>query len=483
MRLVRESSDKANFVDFAHRMRHILPQMALSYHSFRIWIHRRLALEIFCSYANPTKDSLMFKLHTPLARMKAVASGLLLMAAALYVTALELAHAQPVFAGYLKAFSEAAMVGAIADWFAVTALFRRPLGLPIPHTAIIPRNKARIGANLGEFICTHFLSREQVLAKVGEFDTAKRLAEWLSNPAHATAFSNLSLRLAGHSVGALRDERVSQFVRSTALARLEQVDLACISGQLLEVLTDDGRAQEVLEGVLDQIDLMMQSEATQKRIADLIAAELDILRFNIFGKEISFSGVAGTWTSDKLVKRISTVISEVNEDPEHELRKHFDEQLLALVAKLKDDPAFRLRASQLRAQLILHPALHSYLTGLVDSVVDWFEADIHSDQSTLRQQLNAGVLKLGEALSEDAAMQSWINEQVLALAGPMVERYRAQIGDYIRERIEQWNEEELVEQLEAHVGRDLQFIRINGTLVGGLVGVLIHVGTQVFVHG
>lgn len=108
----------------------------------------------------------------------------------------------------------------------VTALFRRPLGLPIPHTAIIPRNKARIGANLGEFICTHFLSREQVLGKVGEFDTAKRLAEWLSNPAHATALSNLSLRLAGHSVGALRDERVSQFVRSTAFARLEQIDLA-----------------------------------------------------------------------------------------------------------------------------------------------------------------------------------------------------------------------------------------------------------------
>ena len=443
----------------------------------------------------------MFKLDTPLARMKAIASGLLLMAAALYVTALELAHAQPVFASYLKAFSEAAMVGAIADWFAVTALFRRPLGLPIPHTAIIPRNKARIGANLGEFICTHFLSREQVLAKVGEFicthflsreqvlakvgefDTAKRLAEWLSNPAHATALSSLSLRLASHSVGALRDERVSQFVRSTAFARLEQIDLARMSGQLLEVLTDDGRAQEVLEGVLDQIDLMMQSEATQQRIADLIAAELDILRFTIFGKEISFSGAAGTWTSDKLVKRISTVISEVNEDPEHELRKHFDEQLLALVAKLKDDPAFRLRASQLRAQLIQHPALHSYLTGLVDSVVDWFEADIHSDTSTLRQHLNAGVLKLGEALSEDPAMQSWINEQVLALAGPMVERYRAQIGDYIRDRIEQWNEEELVEQLEAQVGRDLQFIRINGTLVGGIVGVLIHVGTQVFVHG
>lgn len=424
----------------------------------------------------------MFKLHTPLARMKALASGLLLMAAALYVTALELAHAQPVFASYLKAFSEAAMVGAIADWFAVTALFRRPLGLPIPHTAIIPRNKARIGANLGDFICTHFLSREQVLAKVSEFDTAKRLAECLSAPANASALSGIAVRLAAHGVGALRDERVRQFVRSTAFARLEQIDLARMSGQLLEVLTDDGRAQEVLEGVLDQIDLMMQSEATQKRIAELIAAELGYSPVNLFGKEISFAGMAGTYTAEKLVKRICNLISEINKDPEHELRKEFDEQLLTLVAKLKDDPAFRLRASHLRAQLIQHPALHSYLTGLVDDVVDWFDADIHSDTSTLRQHLNTGALKLGEALSEDAAMQNWINEQVLTLAGPMVERYRAQIGNYIAERIEAWNEEELVEQLEAHVGKDLQFIRINGTLVGGLAGLVIHVGTQILVR-
>lgn len=421
----------------------------------------------------------MFKLQTPLARMKAVAGGLLLMAAALYVTALEMVHVHPVFAGYLKAFSEAAMVGAIADWFAVTALFRRPLGLPIPHTAIIPRNKARIGKNLGDFICTHFLSREQVLAKVSEFDTAKRLADWLSQPANATALSGLAVRLAGHGVGALRDERVRQFVRSTAFARLEQVDLARMSGQLLEVLTDDGRAQEVLEGVLDQVDELMQSESTQKRIADLIAAELDILEFSLFGKQISFSGLAGDWTSEKLVKRISVVITEVNKDPEHELRKAFDKQLHAFIAKLKDDPAFRLRASQLRSQLIQHPALHDYLTSLVDDVVNWFETDIRSDASTLREHLNNGALKLGEALSEDAAMRGWINEQMLIAAGPLVERYRAQIGHYIAERIEAWNEQELVAQLEAHVGKDLQFIRINGTLVGGLVGVVIHGGTQV----
>ena len=269
----------------------------------------------------------MLKLDSPLARMKAIASGLFLLAAALYVAALMLIHSHPVLGGYMKAFSEAAMVGAIADWFAVTALFRRPLGLPIPHTAIIPRNKARIGANLGDFICTHFLSREQVLQKVSEFDTARRLAQWLSKEDNAAVLSGLAVKLAGHGIGALRDERVRQFVRSTALARLEEVDLAKMSGQLLEVLTDDGRAQEVLDAVLNQVDISLQGEATKKRIADVLATEFEFLRFNVFGKELPLHNVAGNWSSAKLVERISDVISEVNHDTEHPLRKHFDQQL------------------------------------------------------------------------------------------------------------------------------------------------------------
>jgi len=424
----------------------------------------------------------MLKLDSPLARMKAIASGLFLLAAALYVAALMLIHSHPVLGGYMKAFSEAAMVGAIADWFAVTALFRRPLGLPIPHTAIIPRNKARIGANLGDFICTHFLSREQVLQKVSEFDTARRLAQWLSKEDNAAVLSGLAVKLAGHGIGALRDERVRQFVRSTALARLEEVDLAKMSGQLLEVLTDDGRAQEVLDAVLNQVDISLQGEATKKRIADVLATEFEFLRFNVFGKELPLHNVAGNWSSAKLVERISDVISEVNHDTEHPLRKHFDQQLGALMHKLKEEPAFRLRAAQLRAQLVQHPALHSYLTDMVDDVVTWFEQDVVRGDPTTRQRLEEGSRKLGQALSEDALMQGWINDRILAMAGPLVERYRSEIGRYIAERIEAWNENELVEQLESHVGKDLQFIRINGTLVGGLVGVIIHLGTQLILQ-
>jgi len=416
----------------------------------------------------------MFKLQTPLSRMKAVATSLLLVAAALYVTALALMPTYPGFAGYLRAFSEAAMVGAIADWFAVTALFRRPLGLPIPHTAIIPQNKARIGANLGNFICEHFLSREQVLQKVTEFDTARRLAAWLSKADNAAALSGIAVKLASHGIEALRDERVRQFVRNTAIAKLEQVDLAKISGQLLEVLTDDGRAQEMLDEVLDQIDRSLQGEAMQQRIAELLAAEFNFLRWRVFGKELSLHNIAGNWSAERVVKRISSVISEVNQDPDHPLRAHFDEQLHSLVRKLKEDPAFRVRAAQLRAQIIQHPALHGYLTGLVDDLVDWFETDIHSEDSELRHRLGQGARKLGTALAEDSEMQAWINDQILLMAGPLVERYRAAIGRYIAERIEAWDEDELVEQLEGQVGKDLQFIRINGTLVGGLVGVTIH---------
>jgi uncharacterized membrane-anchored protein YjiN (DUF445 family) len=265
---------------------------------------------------------------------------------------------------------------------------------------------------------------------------------------------------------------VRHFVRGTALARLEQVDLARISGQLLEVLTDNGRAQEMLDELLGHMDVWMQGEATQQRIAGIISSELDVLRFDFF------RSLAGNWSSKKLVKRLSEVISEVNQDPDHPLRQHFDEQLSELVRKLKQESAFRLRADQLRAQMIGHPALHAYLTGLVDDVVNWFEEDIAQENSELREHLGKGARKLGEALSQDLPMQAWINDQILAMAGPLVERYRSEIGRYIAERIEAWNDEELVEQLESQVGKDLQFIRINGTLVGGLVGVLIHLATE-----
>ena len=415
--------------------------------------------------------------NSPLARMKAIALGLLLLAAALYALATHLAAAQPAW-GYLAAFAEAAMVGAIADWFAVTALFRHPLGLPIPHTAIIPRKQARLGRNLADFICTHFLATPQVMAKLEAFDAAARLAGWLRQPSNAEALGGQLVGVARYGVGALRDERVRQFIQRSATAKLREVDLACVAGQLLDMLTHERRHQAMLDELLAQLDLLLQDEAVQERIAAGLSSEFSALRFRLFGKDIGLDEKAGQWSADKLVRRVSALIGEISRDERHELRDKFDACLARFIDKLKDDPGFRLKGEQIREQLLAHPAVAGYLRELWDDLVDWLQADLAAPDSTIRRRLIRLCLRLGEALAGDAAMRRWLNDQLLDVAPTLVERHREDIRRYIAERVEKWNSAELVAQLEHNVGKDLQYIRINGTLVGGMVGLVLHSVTR-----
>ena len=417
--------------------------------------------------------------NSPLARMKAIALGLLLLAAALYALATHMVAAHPAW-GYLAAFAEAAMVGAIADWFAVTALFRHPLGLPIPHTAIIPRKQARLGRNLADFICTHFLSTPQVLAKLEAFDAAARLAGWLRQPSNAEALGRQLVGIARYGIRALRDERVRRFIQRSATAKLREVDLAGLGGQLLDLLTHERRHQAMLDEVLAQLDALLQDEAVQQRIAAGLSSEFSALRFRLFGKDIGLDEKAGQWSADKVVRRVSALIGEISRDDQHELRGKFDTCVASVIAKLKADPDFRLKGEQIREQLLAHPAVAGYLRGLWDELVDWLQADLADADSTIRRRLIKLSLRLGEALAADEAMRRWLNDQLLEVAPSLVERHREDIRRYIAERVEKWNSDELVAQLEHNVGKDLQFIRINGTLVGGMVGLVLHGLTRLF---
>jgi uncharacterized membrane-anchored protein YjiN (DUF445 family) len=409
--------------------------------------------------------------------MKAVALGLLLLAAALYALA---THLLPSHAGwgYLQAFAEAAMVGAIADWFAVTALFRHPLGLPIPHTAIIPRKQARLGRNLADFICTHFLATPQVMAKLEAFDAAGRLAGWLRQPSNAEALARQMVGVARYGINALRDERVRQFILRSATRRLRQLDLARLGGQLLDMLTHERRHQAMLDELLAQLDALLQDERVQQRLAAGLSSEFSALRFRLFGKDIPLDEKAGQWSADKVVRRVSELIGEISRDPQHELRGHFDACVVRFIERLKEDPAFRLRGEQIREQLLAHPALVGYLRQLWDDLLDWLQADLGAADSTIRRRLLRLCLRLGEALERDVAMRRWINDQLLEVAPALVERHREDIRRYIAERVERWNSDELVAQLELNVGKDLQYIRVNGTLVGGMVGLGLHALTS-----
>lgn len=403
--------------------------------------------------------------------MKLLAGTLLLLAALLYLLARSRLDSGP-FWGYLAAFSEAAMVGAIADWFAVTALFSKPLGLPIPHTAIIPRNQVRIGQKLSDFIVTHFLSTQQVMAKVQEMDIAGAVARWLGNKDNVAALARQLAGVGRFGLHALREPQVQGFFENTLLARLRKVDLAPLLGEVLEVLTEEGSHQAMLDELLVRLHKAMAKESTQELVARAIGAEISALRYLGLGDMVS------GWSAKKVVRAIRHLLVEVAEDPEHPLRQRFDEQVVVFAERLKYDPRVRLEVEALYEQLLAHPATARYLQGLWQDLVDWLQDDLYSDDSRVQRRLADVLAGMGQALADDAQMRDWINRQLLQAAPQILERYRGQIGNYIAQRVERWETAELVRQLENSVGRDLQFIRINGTLVGGLVGLTLYTLSQ-----
>jgi len=403
--------------------------------------------------------------------MKLVAGLLLLLAALLYTLATMMEDRHPAW-GYLASFAEAAMVGAIADWFAVTALFRRPLGLPIPHTAIIPRSKTRIGQSLSSFITTHFLATPLVLAKLAELDLAGRLAGWLRHPDNAAAVGRQLTGIAHFGVAALHDERVRDFVQAKVINRVRKFDLSTPLAQALEVLTSQGRHQAMLDELLIRLDSIMQDEQTRTLVADAITSEIRTLRYLGLGRSV------GDWSANKFVDGLSALIAEIAADPEHLIRQRFDEHVGEYIDRLRHDPAYALEVERILAQLLEHPATSAYFANLWQELAEWLEQDLASDQSRIGRRIVKLSAGLGDALAADTAMRGWINEQLMAATPRLLERYRGQIGRYIAERVENWESAELVQQLENSVGKDLQFIRINGTLVGGLVGLVLHALTQ-----
>ncbi|MHB0850158.1 DUF445 domain-containing protein [Stutzerimonas nitrititolerans] len=409
--------------------------------------------------------------QSPVSRMKLVAGLLLLLAALLYTLATMMEDRHPAW-GYLASFAEAAMVGAIADWFAVTALFRRPLGLPIPHTAIIPRSKTRIGQSLSSFITTHFLATPLVLAKLAELDLAGRLAGWLRHPDNAAAVGRQLTGIAHFGVAALHDERVRDFVQAKVINRVRKFDLSTPLAQALEVLTSQGRHQGMLDELLIRLDSIMQDEQTRTLVADAITSEIRTLRYLGLGRSV------GGWSANKFVDGLSALIAEIAADPEHLIRQRFDEHVGEYIDRLRHDPAYALEVERILAQLLEHPATSAYFANLWQELAEWLEQDLASDESRIGRRIIKLSAGLGDALAADTAMRGWINEQLMAAAPRLLERYRGQIGRYIAERVENWESVELVQQLENSVGKDLQFIRINGTLVGGLVGLVLHALTQ-----
>ena len=409
------------------------------------------------------------------AQMKRLALGLLLAAALLYAVASVLQSRHPAW-GYVAAFAEAAMVGAVADWFAVVALFRHPLGLPSPHTAIIPEHKDRIGENLATFLTTHFLSNEQVLSKLAQLDLPSRCANWLAQPVNAKRVADQAAMAAQWVLGALGQTEVRDFVLKLARKGLRQIDIAPLAGQVLSGMTHERRHQQLLDAALLQVASWMGNTQVQDKVTELIAKEVRALRY------LGLDQVAARMATGKLVHALAGTLRDMVDDPQHDLRLRFDDFVAEFITRLQHDPALTARAASWRDELLDNPAVANYVAQLWDELMQWLAQDLRESDSRLRANLSAAIAHLGERLKADTAVRAWLQAELLRAAPALIDRYREDIRQYVVARVHQWDAQELSQELETHIGRDLQFIRINGTLVGGLIGLLIHTMTEALRH-
>jgi len=397
-----------------------------------------------------------------LRRMKLIAGALLGVAALAFALSTVVGHGEGWW-GLLQTASEAAMVGGLADWFAVTALFRRPLGLPIPHTAIIPRKKDQIGASLGTFVRENFLVGDVVARHLAGLDAPRRLGLWLADPARAQRLARDAGAGLVNVAGMLRDEQIGPPVSAFAQDRLRDVPAAPIVARALEAALDGGQHQLALTSVVRSLGGFLEDNR------EVLRAQLD--------------GELPTWLPKWADKRIfariysglQDFLAQIADDPDHELRVLYDARLRDYVAALRDDPAAVERLEAVKAQLLDHPAVRDWTGSLWGSLKKSLLAAAQQDDSQLHRALAGLIVQGGRALAADERLQARLERLGERAIVQLLGRYGDDIAAVITTTVERWDAAETGRRLELQVGRDLQFIRINGTVVGALVGVLIHV--------
>ena len=383
---------------------------------------------------------------------------LALMAALFFVTL----NRPEAWVGWLHAFSEAGMVGAFADWFAVVALFRHPMGIPIPHTAIIPRRKDEIGENLARFVAEHFLHPDVVRIKLESANLARKTAQWLKSPAGHERVLDLGIRMVHWILGALHEERVRQFIGRLGSRQLAQVNLAPLLGRTLDWLVQDGRHQEVLTQSLRYALVMLHDNR-------------ELIRGNVQSESPWWMpGFVDDKIVVQMLDRIETLLLEMSLDPDHPMRGDFNRFMAHWADELQHSPEYRRWGEQIRASMLENGDLQDYLYRLWTDLVAGLESDLQDPDSQLRGQLSSLLTGLAEELASDEEMQAWVNAWLVESSVALVDENRQAIASLISDTVRSWDANDTSARIEQAIGRDLQFIRINGTLVGGLVGLVIH---------
>jgi uncharacterized membrane-anchored protein YjiN (DUF445 family) len=399
-----------------------------------------------------------------LRRMRFLATALLALMSAIFA-ATYFATAEWRWLAYLRAFSEAGMIGACADWFAVVALFRHPFGVPIPHTAIVPRNKQRIGGAIGRFISNNFLSPKVLTAKIREIDAVGWVARWLSNPANASHLARRAAQSLPEILQALPREELNAFLASAARHGIEAVPAAPLASRILSLLWAQGETQALVERAI----VMAAAALADKR--DLIKATVTQKSSRFIPKWVD------AIVANKIVSGLAQLLEEMR-DPAHPWRTELAAAVEKLIEDLAVEPEMYARGEELKAGILRNPVVLQQVNKL------WTEIEARLDTTSAERidQISAGLeqalITLGQRIADDERIRATVNQWIRIVALRLVAPRRAEIGAFITQVVERWDTDTLVNRIELQVGRDLQYIRINGTLVGGLVGLIIFAVTQ-----
>lgn len=404
---------------------------------------------------NPAADE---ERRRGLRRMRTLAVSLLGFAAVVYVATL----GQDGFLGFVNAGAEASMVGAIADWFAVTALFKHPLGLPVPHTALIPKRKDELGKGLEEFVGENFLHEEIIRERVASATISLRVGRWLVLPEHARRAADEIADVAVLALNRVRDEHIEGLIRDALVPRFHEEPIAPLLGSLLEEAVRDDLHHGLVDlGLVELHRWLVENPDTVMLILGERAPWWAPTRLN--------DAVAS-----RVHRELVQWVEDIRDDPRHHARQALDSMLGQLAQDLLHDPATQERTERFKDRLLDHPQVISSSVSLWNALRRSLQTSLTDPEGAVRQRILSELCRFAERLLDDEALGQRLDGLAADAAVFGVDRYGTEVTTVITHTIERWDGKEAARRIELHVGRDLQFIRINGTIVGGLVGVLIH---------
>ena len=409
--------------------------------------------------ADPSVSPADLERAAALRRMRLVALSLLVLAAVVFV----LTREQDGFLGFVNAGAEASMVGAIADWFAVTALFRHPLGLPIPHTALIPRRKNDLGRGLQDFVGENFLREDVIRDRLAGAEVGRRIGVWLADPEHARTLVDEASEVASIGLSKVTDEHISSLVNDALVPRFREEPISPLLGGLLgEVLADRVHVGLVDLALRELHDWLQENPET---VSDVL------------GERAPWWAPASV--NERVISRIHLEmikwVADIRDDPYHRARYALDQMLARLADDLlRADSDTAARTEALKDRLLDHPAVISAAISLWDALRRALTRSLADPEGAVRHRLLTEVERFAARLDAEPALRERVDTLVADAVVFGVRRYGSEATSVITQTIERWDGVEAARRIELHVGRDLQFIRINGTIVGGLVGVVIH---------